>query len=118
MRLIHRLEPLFWILFSAGGALVAILFPAILFGLIIGGPLGWFGEYATDYHRMYGLVASPVGRVLVFATASLALWHAAHHLRHLLVELGLKRIEAPICYILYGLALLGTVSAIRTVSSL
>ncbi len=97
---------------------MAILFPALLFGLIIGGPLGWFGEYATDYHRMYGLVASPVGRVLVCAATSLALWHAAHHLRHLLLELGLKQLEAPICYVLYGLALLGTFSAVRTVAAL
>ena len=67
---------------------------------------------------MYGLAASPVGRIVVFATASLALWHAAHHLRHLLLELGLKRLEAPICYVLYGLALLGTVSALRTVATL
>ena len=61
MKLIHRLEPLFWILFGAGGFVAAFFLPGLVFCLAIAGPLGWFDPYATDYHRMYGLVSSPVG---------------------------------------------------------
>lgn len=118
MSLIHRLEPLFWILFGAGGFVAALFFPALLLGLTLAGPLGLFGSYATDYHRMYGLVANPLGRLLVFAIISLALWHAAHHLRHLLLDLGLKPVEGLVCYALYGLALAGTVATLGAVASL
>jgi fumarate reductase subunit D len=118
MRLIHRLEPVFWILFAAGGAIAAMLFPALLFGLAIAGPLGWFGDYATDYHRMYGLVSNPLGRLLLFVVVSVVLWHAAHHTRHLLLDLGLKPVEGAVSYVLYGMALLGTVWALSTAASL
>jgi fumarate reductase subunit D len=60
-------------------------------------------------------VSNPAGRLLVFAIVSLVFWHAAHHVRYLMVALGLKSIEAPICYAAYGLALLGTGVALVTV---
>ena len=118
MKLIHRLEPLFWVLFGAGGFAAALLLPGMIFCIAIAGPLGWFDPYATDYHRMYGLVSNPVGRLIVFGLVTLVLWHSAHHLRHLLLDIGLKPVEAPMSYALYGLALLGTVVALSTVAAL
>jgi fumarate reductase subunit D len=116
--LIHRLEPLFWALFGAGGFVAALLLPGLVFGLVIAAPLGLFDPGATAHHRMYGLAANPLGRLILFATITLVLWHAAHHTRHLLLDLGLKRLEGPICYVLYGLAGLGTLAAVSGVASL
>jgi hypothetical protein len=45
---------------------------------------------------------------------SLVFWHAAHHVRYLMLALGLKSIEAPVCVVVYGLALLGTLVALGT----
>ena len=118
MRLIHRLEPVFWGLFGAGGFVAALFLPALIFGVGLALPLGWFGDGATDYHRLYRLVSNPVGRVIVFAVVSLVYWLAAHHMRHLMLEIGLSSIEGPICTVVYGLALLGTITALITVVGL
>lgn len=118
MSLIHRLEPLFWALFGAGGFLAALLLPGLMFGLLIAAPLGLFDPGATAHHRMHGLAANPLGRLILFATISLVLWHAAHHIRHLLLDLGLRRLEGPICYVAYGLAGLGTLAAASAVVAL
>lgn len=113
MSLIHRLEPLWWLLFGAGGFAAALFLPGLLLGLELGA-LGAFGEYATSYHRVHGLVANLFGRVILAAVLSLVFWHSAHHLRHFALDLGLKRIEAVVAYTLYGLALVSTLVTIRT----
>jgi fumarate reductase subunit D len=118
VRLLHRLEPIFWMLFGAGGFAAALILPALMFGVTIAAPLGWFSEYAIAYHRVRGLVANPLGQLIMVAVIALTLWHAAHHLRHLLLDLGLERLHAPLAYVLYGLALLGTLASIRAVASL
>ena len=89
-----------------------------MFGLTIAAPLGWFSDYATSYHRMHGLAANPVGQLVVVVVASLVLWHAALHLRHFCLDLGLSRLHAPLAYLLYGLALVGTLASVRTVAGL
>jgi fumarate reductase subunit D len=118
LRLIHRLEPLLWALFGAGGFVAALLFPGLVLGLLLAGPADLLSDYATSYARMHGLASNPVGRLLVFAMVSLVFWHSAHHLRHFFLDLGLKRLEGPLCYALYGLALAGTAVALRSVAAL
>jgi fumarate reductase subunit D len=116
--LLHRLEPLLWLLFGAGGFLAALLLPGLLFALGIAGPLGWFPERAVSWHRMHALAANPVGRLLLAALLSLVAWHAAHHLRHLALDLGLKRIEGPLAALLYGLAALTSAASVAAVAAL
>ncbi len=118
MRLIHLLEPLLWLLFGAGGMLAALLLPGLIFGFGIAAPHHLFSDYATSYHRLHGIAASPAGRVILVALISLVSWHAAHHLRHFALDMGLKRLEAPVCYALYGLALLTTLGSIAAVAAL
>ncbi len=118
MKAIHRLEPLWWLLFGAGGFLAAMLLPALLFGVGIAAPQGWFSEYAISFHRVHGLAANPLGRLLLVALFSLTFWHSAHHLRHFALDLGLKRHQGPISVGLYGLALLGTLVSIALVGRL
>ena len=118
MKWIHRLEPLWWLLFGAGGFAAALLLPGFLFGVTIAAPQSWFSEYATSYQRMHGLAANPLGRGLLVVLISLTFWHSAHHLRHLALDLGLGRIQAPVSYGLYGLALLGTLLTVSVVAAL
>jgi fumarate reductase subunit D len=118
VKLLHRLEPLFWLLFGAGGFVAALLLPALVFGVMIAAPMGWFSEYATSYHRMHALVANPVGQLLVVVIVTTVLWHSAHHLRHFFMDLGLSRLEAPISYVLYALALAGTLASLQAVAGL
>ena len=118
MKAIHRLEPLWWLLFGAGGFLAAMLLPALLFGVGIAAPQGWFSEYAISFHRVHGLAANPLGRLLLVALISLTFWHSAHHLRHFSLDLGLQRHQGLISVGLYGLALIGTLVSIALVGRL
>lgn len=118
MRLIYRFEPVFWLLFGAGGFAAALILPALIFGLLIAGPMGWLSDYAISYHRVRDLVGNPIGGLIVAAVASLVLWHGAHHTRHFLLDLGLARFHAPLAFTLYGLALLGTGATLAAVISL
>jgi len=55
---------------------------------------------------------------LVFGIAlllSLMAWHSAHHLRHFVLDIGLKRFEMPLASALYGLAALTTLASLIAV---
>jgi fumarate reductase subunit D len=96
-------------LFGAGGFVAALLLPALVFGVALAAPLGWFSDYAVSFSRMHGLATNPVTKLVLIGLISLTLWHAAHHLRHFALDMGLGRVEAVVSYLLYGAALLGTV---------
>ena len=54
------------------------------------------------------LFGNPLGQLFLATLVSLIFWHAAHHLRHFALDLGLHKVQIPLSYGLYGLALLGT----------
>ena len=118
MKFLHRLEPLFWLLFGSGGFAAAFVLPPLVFGLLIAGPMGWFPADAFEYHRMHGLAANPVGRIVILGVVTLVLWHSAHHLRHFLLDVGLARLHTPLAYLLYGLAGVASAACLGAVSSL
>jgi len=118
VRLLHKLEPVLWLLFGAGGFAAALILPALMFGITIAWPMGWVSDYASSYHRVHAIAASPPGRLVLAAVIVLVLWHAAHHLRHLALDLGLGRIHAPLAWLLYGLALIGSLAGLHAVASL
>jgi fumarate reductase subunit D len=105
-------------LFGAGGAAAAAVLPALFFAVAVAAPLGWISPEAISHHRMYGLAANPIARLVLAAVISLTFWHSAHHLRHFAIDLGLRRVELLLCYVLYGLALAGTVAAVAAVAAL
>lgn len=117
MSLIHRLEPVWWMLFGAGGVLSATFYPALLLALCFAFPLGWFGDEVATFHRMRTLFANPVGQLLLIVGISTSLFHAAHHTRHLALDLGVHA-EAAVSYLAYGGALVGTLVAIGLVGGL
>ena len=99
-------EPLFWSLFSAGGMLSALL--AIVLILVVG-----FLVPAGDvtFSRLHAIVTNPLGRLVLFAVASLTFFHWAHRFRHVLVDIGLRRFSLALAGVCYLTAVAGTVWA-------
>ena len=107
MKLIHKLEPLFWLLFGGGGFIAAFFLPGLLIAVGLLAPLGVI-ESGLSYERAYALASHPVGRVFLIGVLSLTLWHCAHHMRHVGLDLGGARAAVPAAYLSYGTALVGT----------
>ncbi len=105
-----RLEPLLWILFSAGGVVAAFLIPAHLFLQGIAFPLGW--AKTPDYTTTAALVAHPLARLYLFVLCSVPLFHFAHRIRYTLYDgLQIKHLNEVIAVCCYGSAVLGTLAA-------
>ena len=118
MKFIRIFEPLWWLLFGAGGFMAALVLPGLLLVIGLAFPLGWFGEPAVTFHRMHILFGNPIGHFLLIAVISLVFWHSAHHLRHFALDLGLSHLEAPVSYVLYAIALAGTLASVAIVGAL
>lgn len=99
-------EPLFWSLFSGGGMLLALLAPSLI---IVTGFL--VQSNAVGFGRLHSIFTNPVGRVVLFGVAALTFFHTAHRLRHVLVDVGLRRFGLPLAVVCYGTALGGTIWA-------
>lgn len=104
------IEPLLWLLFSAGGVMAALFIPATLFLFGVAFPLGWLTP--PPYDRLLAIVGYPLTRVLLFGLCSLSLFHGAHRFRYTLYDgLQIKHLNEVINSICYGGAVLGTLVA-------
>ena len=109
----RTLEPLLWMLFSAGGVASALLMPSLLFLFGVAFPLGWIAP--PGYEHLHALVRHPLTRVALFFVCMLSLFHWAHRFRYTLYDgLQLKHLTALIVVLCYGAALAGTVLAAYT----
>ena len=109
----RRIEPILWLLFSAGGVLAAVFLPilVVLFGLAI--PLGWV---QPDYDHLHAVVSHWLTRLVVLGLVVLLLFHWAHRFKYTLIHgLQLARVGTPISVLCYGGALLGSVAALLIV---
>ena len=100
-------EPVFWLLFSAGGVMSAMLLPVLvlLFGLAF--PLGWIA--APDYDTLLGVIGNPLARLVLFALCSFSLFHWAHRFRYSLYDgLQIKHLHHIVDVLCYGAAIIGT----------
>lgn len=97
-------EPLVWLPFFAGAGIAALFMPItiVVVGLLT-------ALHAIDANRLYVILNNPVVRVYLFILISLSLFHAAHRIRYVLVDLGLKAAAYGISLVCYGLAVVGTV---------
>lgn len=103
-------EPLFWLLFSAGGVVAAFLIPVHLFLFGLAFPLGWLDP--PSHERLIALVRLPLGRVYLFVLCSLPLFHWAHRFRYTLYDgLQIKHLNEVIFALCYGGAVVGTAAA-------
>jgi fumarate reductase subunit D len=104
------IEPLFWLLFSAGGVLAALLIPVlvVLFGFVY--PLGLLKP--PEWSHLRPLLQHPLTRVVVFLLCMLALFHAGHRFRYTLYDgLQVKHVSELINLFCYGGAIVGSVVA-------
>ena len=101
-------EGFFWLLFSAGGVIAALLIPVQVFLFGIAFPLGWI--QSPSYEKLLLLVQSPLAKIYLFVLCSLPLFHWAHRFRFTLYDgLQVKHLNEVIFAFCYGGALAGTV---------
>jgi fumarate reductase subunit D len=100
-----RTAPLFWLLFAAGGTASAMLLPVLVFVTGLAVPMGWVSD-----EDLAALVANPLARLILVGLVFLFLFHWAHRFRYALVDLGLGVVGSQ-AWVLYGIALAGTVLA-------
>jgi fumarate reductase subunit D len=103
-------EAFFWLLFSAGGVVAALLIPIQLFLFGLAFPLGWLPQ--PGYEHLIALLHSPLVKLYLFVMCSLPLFHWAHRFRFTLYDgLQVKHLNELFFVLCYGGALLGTALA-------
>jgi fumarate reductase subunit D len=108
----RSIEPLLWLMFSAGGVLSALLMPILLllFGLAF--PQEFGGLEPTHYGRLRDVLFHPLSRVALFLLCMLSLFHWAHRFRYTLYDgLQIKHLNEVINFLCYGGAVVGSVVA-------
>ncbi len=104
-------EPVFWMLFGAGGMVSALLGPVLIFITGIAVPLGLLLPTDTlRYDRVLALVHHPLGKLALLVVIALFLFHACHRLLHSLHDLGVHT-GAGARWCFYGFAALGSLAA-------
>jgi fumarate reductase subunit D len=104
------IEPLLWMLFSAGGVLSALLMPSLVFLFGVAFPLGWLS--APSHARLAAVLSHPLTRVALFVLCTLSLFHWAHRFRYTLYDgLQIKHLNEVINLLCYGGAVVGSVVA-------
>jgi len=103
-------EPVLWAMFSGGGMIAALLLPAVVAVLWIAAPLGWVE--APSYEGMRSLFLHPIGRLALFAVATLSFFHWAHRFRYTMYDgLQLYHLNTLIAILTYSIAIALTVIA-------
>ena len=99
-------KALVWGLFAVGGTLTAFVFPALiaLFVLI---SLGFIPD-ALQYEQIHSFTSSLLGKACLFVVLFLSLWHAAHRLRVVFHDFGVRK-DWLIANAVYLVATVGTV---------
>ena len=106
----RRVEPLVWLMFSAGGVLAAVFLPilVVLFGVAF--PLGWLD--APEYGHLRTVISHPVTLVVLFGLFVLMLVHSGHRFRYTLYD-GLQiKAQRTVAVLCYGAAVVGSVAAL------
>ena len=103
-------EPVRWLLFSAGGMAAALLIPGLLLLFGVAFPLGWLDP--PSHAHLLAVLRNPITRLVLLALCVLALFHWAQRFRYTLIDgLQLKRHSDVINFVCYGLAVAGSVVA-------
>ena len=95
-----------WGLFAAGGTLTAFVFPALiaLFLVIATGNV----PDGLQYEQIYSFAASWLGKAALFVVLFLSLWHAAHRLRVVAHDFGIRK-DKLVANAVYLVAIIGTI---------
>ncbi len=104
------IEPLLWLLFSAGGVLAALLMPGLVFLFGLAFPLGWLSPPSHEY--LLALSSHPLTRAALFVLCALSLFHWAHRFRYTLYDgLQIKHLNHAVNSLCYGGAIIGSIVA-------
>ncbi len=117
MNLIRRLEPVWWLLFGAGGFIAGFFLPGLIIGVLLLGPSDLMSG-GLGYERALALASSPVGKIFLCAVLTLTFWHCAHHLRHFALDLFGHAVAPIAAFGSYALALIATLATLGTVLAL
>ena len=95
-----------WGLFAAGGTLTAFIFPALiaLFLVIATGNI----PDGLQYTQFHTFAVSWLGKATLFVVLFLSLWHAAHRLRVVAHDFGIRK-DKLVANVVYLVATIGTV---------
>jgi fumarate reductase subunit D len=95
-----------WGLFAAGGTVAAFVFPAliVLFLLVATGNV----PDGLQFEQFHTFAASWLGKACLFVVLFLSVWHAAHRLRVVAHDFGIRK-DALIASAVYTVAAIGTV---------
>jgi fumarate reductase subunit D len=110
----RSIEPLLWLLFSAGGVLAALLTPvlALLFGLAF--PLGWLPP--PTHAHLLAVIGHPLTRGALLLFCVLSLFHWAHRFRYTLCDgLQIKHLNEVVNLFCYGGAVVGSAVALYAI---
>ncbi len=94
-----------WGLFAAGGTVSAFVFP-VLIALFLLVALGKVPD-GLQFANIFAFATSWVGKAVLFIVISLSLWHAAHRLRVVFHDFGV-RMDKAVANAVYLVALIGT----------
>ena len=97
-----------WGLFAAGGTVSSFLFP-VLIALFLLIALGATPD-GLQYASIQAFAAGWIGKIILFGVLFLSLWHAAHRLRVVCHDFGI-RADGLVANVVYGLATIGTLLA-------
>lgn len=95
-----------WVLFAAGGTVTAFIFPALI-ALFLLVSAGMIPENLTR-EGLLAFTGNLFGKLILFGILVLSLWHAAHRMRVVCHDFGIRN-DAWVARILYFLATIGTV---------
>ena len=107
----RSIEPLLWVLFSAGGVLAALLIPVLLLLFGVAFPLRWLTP--PSYEHLVAVIGHPISRLVLFLLCILSLFHFAHRFRYTLYDgLQIKHLGLPINVLCYGGAVVGSLATL------
>jgi fumarate reductase subunit D len=95
-----------WGLFAAGGTISAFILPALI-ALFLMVAIGQVPE-GLQYEKIHAFSASWIGKICLFIVIFLSLWHAAHRLRVVFHDFGVRN-DKVVANAVYLVALIGTV---------
>lgn len=103
-------KPVVWGLFAAGGTIAAFFTPVMIFVTTLAVPLGIMNPEVLAYDRVHALLDNGFWKLVMFAFISLSLWHAAHRLRVVAHDFGMRS-DGSVATVVYLVAGAGTLAA-------
>jgi fumarate reductase subunit D len=107
----RSIQPVFWLLFGAGGMLSALVGWMLVFITGIAIPLGiLFAPDVLSYPNALAFARNALGKAFLFVVISLFIWHGAQRIYHSLHDFGIHATTAS-AIACYGIALMATLAA-------